>query len=114
MADAEADLAAFRRRAEHEMQVAGVEAVDNASVLVVELRALGSYGPVSDQWPLIELRFARGIGVVLVRHDAARGHKAIATVVADIGLGRLDIAGIGGGLRAQCYTVTKNVSHKMM
>ena len=88
------------RRSKHQMQIAGVEAVDDAAVLLVEDGMLAADRPVARQPPFIEPRHARRIDVRDVVNGAAGRDEILRTVIADIGLRRLDVVHVSGGLRA--------------
>jgi hypothetical protein len=57
---AEAHGLAIRAGAEHEVQVARVETIDDAAVLLVEHNMLGADGPIAGKLPLVELRRITG------------------------------------------------------
>src|SRR5262249_17830059 len=82
--DPEADFAPLHRGTEHEMQIARVEAVDDAAVRLIELRTLAADRPFPGQRPFVQLRLSRRVTMALILHHAAWRHESVAAVKADI------------------------------
>src|SRR5262249_41004075 len=82
--DAEADRLAVRRGPEHEMQVARVEAVDDAAVLAVEHRILLADRPAARQSPLVEPRRRCFVEMRGIPRRAARRDEVLGPLIADI------------------------------
>jgi hypothetical protein len=83
----EANRSAVSGRTENEVQVARMEALDDAAILFVQERALIGDGPVAGERPLVHLRRARCINVAPILHHAARRDEMFDPVVADICFG---------------------------
>src|SRR6185312_9783602 len=78
---------------EHEMRVAGVEAVRDATAGPVEYDALTPDRPLAGEGPVVEAQpLEKGVGAAVV--------EALAAGVAQIGLGRAQLLPVGLGLHA--------------
>jgi len=74
-------------RAEHEVEIASVEPVDDAAVFAVEACPLFADRPISGQAPFVELRLAGGVDMRAVSNGATRRNEVICPGVADISFG---------------------------
>ncbi len=95
----EAHRFAVGTRAEHQMQIAGMEAVVDATVLVVQRGLLGSNSPVARQAPFVEPRCRRDIGMGGVVDRALLVDEVFGAPPADIGLRRLHVRLVRRGFR---------------
>src|SRR5262249_48810772 len=89
----------FLRRAEHEVNVTGVETEDDFYRGGIEYGGLRLIGPIARKTPLVQFQMLwSGVGMRRIFHQAARREKAVGAIIPDVGLGRLNIA-IGRSLR---------------
>ena len=99
--DAEAHRLAVAAGPQHQMQVAGVEAIDDTAAGRIQRGALVGDGPVAGQAPGIQFVDAGLIGVAHVAHRAAGRDEILGARVAEISLRRLDLIHVRGGLGAR-------------
>src|SRR5262249_47436079 len=98
-AEAETNRRSARARPQDEMDVAGMEAEDDAPARRVELGALVPDRPIAGERPSIALQaLGRRVDVPLVSHRAARRGEAVRARGADIRLGRFKVGPICRGL----------------
>src|SRR5262249_1202463 len=97
-AETETHRGSARARPHDQMDVAGVEAKDDAPARRVELGALVADRPVSGERPSIAIQaLGRRVDVPLVSLRAARRGEAFRPRRAEVGLGRFQVGPIGGG-----------------
>src|SRR5208283_3325414 len=97
--DAESDRLTVRPRSENQMQIARVEPGNDTAVFLVEDGMLSADRPFAHEPPFIEPGHSRHINVRVVVNGAAWRDKILRTVITDVGLRRLDVLHVSGGLR---------------
>ena len=98
-----------RRRSHDEMKIAGVKAVRDPPVGLVQHGGLLPHRPLARQRPLIEPQpRGDGIDATLVQDRAAGRRKVLGALVADVVLRRLQAAPIGGRFDAPGSTDTRS------
>ena len=89
-----------RCRSHDEMKIAGVKAVRDPPVGLVQHSGLFLHRPIARKGPLIESQPRGGsIDATLVQYRAAGRRKVLGALIADVVFRRLQAAPIGGGFR---------------
>src|SRR4029453_7132731 len=98
---AKAHGSSSRCRSHDEMKIAGVKAVRDPPVDLVQRSGLFLHRPTTRKRPLIESQL-RGdsIDATLVQYRAAGSRKVLRALIADVVFRRLQAAPIGGSFRA--------------
>ena len=83
------------------MKIAGVEAVRDPPIGVVQHDCLTSHGPIAGEGPVVELQLVRGNVDVPLIHSCATGRREVlGALVAEIIFRRLQAVPVGGGFDA--------------
>src|SRR4030095_12138805 len=98
---AKAHGSSSRCRSHDEMKIAGMKAVRDPPVGLVQDSGLFLHRPITRKGPMIESQPRRGnIDATLVQHCTAGRRKVLGALIADIVFRSLQAAPIGGGFRA--------------
>jgi hypothetical protein len=89
-------------RPEHQMKVARVEAIDDASTCSIENRVLAVDRPIAREAPLVELRRRDVIVMADILLRTIRRDEILGPGKSDIGFRRGDVFGVGGVSARSC------------
>src|SRR5215469_18807489 len=78
------------------MQIAGVKAVHDVPVGLVQHRGLSPHGPITHKGPLVEPQPGRGsVDSRLIQYGTTGGRKVLGALIADIVFARSQVVPIG-------------------